>query len=48
MKQCKLCGTPLGNEPSLHDLESHWKKHHVWHWEKNKEMSAVDAILKKR
>ena len=37
MKQCKLCGSPLGNDPSTDELDKHWKKHHNWHWESNKE-----------
>ena len=48
MKQCKLCGTPLGKEPSTEELETHCKKHHSWHWESNKEKTPEDAILKKR
>ena len=48
MKQCKLCGTPLRKEPSSQELELHWKKHHNWHWESNKEKSPEEAILKKR
>lgn len=48
MKQCKLCGTPLGKEPSTEELETHWKKHHSWHWESNKVKTPEDAILKKR
>jgi hypothetical protein len=48
MKQCKLCGTPLGKEPTTEELESHWKKHHNWHWESNKEKTPEDALLKKR
>jgi len=47
MKQCKLCGTPLGKEPSTEELETHWKKHHSWHWESNKEKTPEDAIFKK-
>ncbi len=31
MIQCKLCGTPLGKEPTTEELETHWKKHHNWH-----------------
>ncbi|QLH06791.1 hypothetical protein [Nitrosopumilus ureiphilus] len=48
MKQCKLCGTPFGKEPTNEELESHWKKHHSWHWEYNKEKTPEDALLKKR
>ena len=33
MIQCKLCGTPLGKEPTTEELETRWKKHHNWHWE---------------
>ena len=28
MKQCKLCGIPLGKEPTTEELDKHWKKHH--------------------
>jgi hypothetical protein len=48
MIQCKLCGTPLGKEPTTEELETHWKKHHNWHWEANKEKKPEDALLKKR
>lgn len=48
MKQCKLCGTPLGKEPTTEELEKHWKKHHNWHWESNKEKTPEEALLKKR
>jgi len=48
MIQCKLCGTPLGKEPSTEELETHWKKHHNWHWESNKDKTPEDALLKKR
>jgi len=48
MIQCKLCGTPLGKEPTTEELETHWKKHHNWHWEANKEKTPQDALLKKR
>ena len=48
MIQCKLCGTPLGKEPSTEELEVHWKKHHNWHWGANKEKSPDEALLKKR
>ncbi|MCE2614312.1 MAG: hypothetical protein LVO36_00255 [Nitrosopumilus sp. (ex Thoosa mismalolli)] len=47
MKQCKLCGTPLGKEPTTEELEKHWKKHHDWHWESNKDKTPGEAILKK-
>ncbi len=46
--QCKLCGTPLGKEPTTEELETHWKKHHSWHWESNKEKTPEDALLKKK
>jgi len=26
MKQCKLCVTPLGKEPTTDELDNHWKK----------------------
>jgi len=48
MKQCKLCGIPLGKEPSTDELDKHWKKHHNWHWKSNKETSPEDALLKKQ
>ena len=48
MKQCKLCGTPLGKEPTTEELEKHWKKHHSWHWEENKDKAPEDALLKKQ
>jgi len=48
MIQCKLCGTPLGKEPTTEELETHWKKHHSWHWESNKDKTPEDALLKKR
>ncbi|AJM92505.1 hypothetical protein [Nitrosopumilus piranensis] len=48
MIQCKLCGTPLGKEPTTEELEKHWKKHHGWHWESNKDKSPQEALLKKR
>ena len=48
MIQCKLCGTPLGKEPTTEELETHWKKHHDWHWESNKEKTPEEALLKKR
>ena len=28
MIQCKICGTPLGKEPTTDELDKHWKKHH--------------------
>ena len=48
MKQCKLCGTPLGKEPTTVELDNHWKKHHNWHREENKDKTPEDALLKKR
>lgn len=48
MIQCKLCGTPLGKKPTTKELEAHWKKHHNWHWEANKEKTPQAALLKKR
>ena len=48
MKQCKICGSPLGKEPTTKQLEEHWKKHHDWHWKKNQDKSPEDALLKKR
>ena len=48
MKQCKICGTPLGKEPTTKELDTHWKKHHKWHWEVNKEKTPEEALLKKR
>ena len=48
MKQCKLCGSPLGKEPTTKELEMHWKKHHSWHWESNNEKTPEDALLKNR
>jgi hypothetical protein len=48
MKQCKICGSPLGKEPTTEELESHWKKHHSWHWESNNEKTPEDALLKKQ
>ncbi len=48
MKQCKLCGSPLGKEPTTEELDIHWKKHHSWHWESNKEKTPEDALLKKQ
>lgn len=47
MIQCKICGTPLGKEPTHPELETHWKKHHSWHWGKNKEKTPEDALIKK-
>jgi hypothetical protein len=47
MKQCKICGSPLGNEPTTIQLEEHWKKHHIWHWQSNKDKTPEDALLKK-
>ncbi len=46
MKQCKLCGSPLGKEPTIEELDKHWKKHHSWHWESNKEKTPEEALLK--
>ena len=48
MKQCKLCGSPLGKEPTREELDKHWKKHHSWHWEVNKEKTPEDALLKNK
>jgi len=48
MKQCKLCGSPLGKEPTTEELEKHWKKHHSWHWESNKGKTPEDALLKNK
>jgi len=48
MKQCKICGSPLGKEPTTEELETHWKKHHSWHWESNNEKTPEDALLKNR
>ncbi len=48
MIQCKLCGTPLGKEPTTKELETHWKKHHNWHWKSNKEKTPEEALIKKR
>lgn len=48
MIQCKICGTPLGKEPTTIDLETHWKKHHSWHWEKNQDKTPEEALIKKR
>jgi len=48
MKQCKLCGIPLGKEPTSEELDKHWKKHHNWHWGSNKEKTAQEALLKKQ
>ncbi len=46
MKQCKLCGAPLGKEPTTNELDKHWKKHYNWHWESNKEKTPKEEILK--
>ena len=46
MIQCKLCGIPLGKEPTTQELEKHWKKHHGWHWEDNRDKSPEEAIIK--
>jgi hypothetical protein len=48
LKQCKICGIPLGKEPTTEELEKHWKKHHSWHWESNKEKKPEEALLKKQ
>lgn len=48
MKQCKLCGTPFKDEITRDELNTHWQKHHKWHWEKNKITNPEDALLKKR
>ena len=48
MIQCKICGTPLGKEPTSTDLEIHWKNQHSWHWEKNQDKSPEEALIKKR
>ncbi len=48
MIQCKICGIPLGKEPTTKQLEEHWKKHHNWHWEINQDKTPEDALLKKR
>jgi len=48
LKQCKLCGSPLGKEPTTEELEKHWKKHHNWHWESNNKKTPEDALLKKQ
>ena len=48
MKQCKICGSPLGKEPTTEELEAHWKKHHSWHWESNNEKTPEEALLKKQ
>jgi len=47
MKQCKICGIPLGKEPTTNELEKHWKTHHNWHWESNKQKTVQEALLKK-
>jgi len=48
MIQCKICGSPLGKETTTEELYTHWKKHHIWHWESNKEKTPEEALLKKR
>ncbi len=48
MKQCKICGNPLGKEPTTDELEAHWKKHHSWHWESNNQKTPEEALLKKQ
>ncbi|MCV0392310.1 MAG: hypothetical protein K5790_03330 [Nitrosopumilus sp.] len=48
MKQCKLCGTPFGNDPTIEELEKHWKSQHNWHWKSNKEKTPSEALLKNR
>ena len=48
MIQCKLCGTPLGNEPTDGELELHWEKQHLWHKTKHSELTVRSAILKER
>ena len=48
MKQCKLCETLLEKEPTTGELDKHWKKHHNWHWESNKEKTPEEALLKKK
>ena len=48
LKQCKICGSPLGKEPTTEELERHWKKHHNWHWESNNEKTPEEALLKKK
>ncbi len=48
LKQCKICGSPLGKEPTTEELEKHWKKHHSWHWESNNEKTPEEALLKNK
>jgi hypothetical protein len=48
LKQCKICGSPLGKEPTTEELEKHWKKHHNWHWESNNKKTPEEALLKKK
>ena len=48
MKQCKLFETLLEKESTTEELDKHWKKHHNWHWESNKEKTPEEALLKKR
>ena len=48
MKQCKLCGSPLGKEPTTDELENHCKKQNNWHWESNNEKTPENALLKKQ
>ena len=48
MIQCKICGSPLGKEPTTEELEKHWKKHHSWHWESNNEKTPEEALLKNK
>jgi len=48
MIQCKICGSPLGKETTTEELYTHWKKHHIWHWESNKEKTPEEALIKKR
>ena len=33
-------------EFTTEELEKHWKKHHSWHWESNKEKTPEEALLK--
>lgn len=47
MKQCKLCGAPLGKEITTQQLDDHWKKQHYWHWEINQFKTAEEALIKK-
>ena len=48
MKQCKICGTPFGENPTQDELETHWKKHHLWHWKNNQDKTPDEALIKKR